>query len=83
MTEHNLSQEFPESRDIIHELKMNNAHFARLFEEYERVNSQTERAAARIEPLTTEHEAQLHRERLRLKDELYEMIKAERDKAKS
>ena len=31
---HDLIHELPEHREKIHELKMNNNHFARLFEEY-------------------------------------------------
>jgi len=76
MTEHNLIQEFPEAREVIHELKTTNAHFARLFDEYHKVNRQVQRAADRTEPLTDAHETQLHKERLRLKDELYAMITA-------
>ena len=73
--EHNLVEEFPEARETIHALKMNDAHFARLFEEYDRVNHQIHRAQERIEPMTEEHEHGLRVERLRLKDALYEMIK--------
>ena len=31
---HDLLHEFPESKDTIHELKTNNRHFARLFDQY-------------------------------------------------
>lgn len=74
--EHNLKEEFPEARAIIHDLKMTDAHFARLFEEYDRVNHAVYRAAERIDSVTEEHEKALRRESLRLKDELYGMIRA-------
>ena len=32
---HPLAQEFPEFKDAIHTLKINNAHFAKLFNEYD------------------------------------------------
>jgi len=34
LEKHDLVHEFPESRDAIHELKMNNNHFSRLFDQY-------------------------------------------------
>ena len=34
LQKHDLLSEFPDSRDSIHTLKMNNAHFAKLFEQY-------------------------------------------------
>ncbi len=35
---HDLHHEFPEYYDRIHDLKINNSHFANLFEEYHAVN---------------------------------------------
>ena len=42
---HDLHHEFPEHFDRIHELKVSNAHFARLFDEYHKIC----RAIVRIE----------------------------------
>ena len=40
---HDLVHELPEHRDTIHRLKMENAHFARLFEEYHEVDHEVHR----------------------------------------
>ncbi len=69
-TPHELSEEFPEHAEKIHELKVRDAHFARLAEEYHNVNRQIHRSESRIEPLSDEHEEELRKRRLHLKDEI-------------
>ncbi|GEM_PF-2814086 len=39
---HDLVHDFPELRDQIHELKINNRHFRKLFDEYHEVTSSVE-----------------------------------------
>lgn len=73
---HDLIHELPEYREQIHTLKMSDAHFAKLFEEYHDVTKQVERMEAEIEPATTQREEQLKIKRLHLKDQLYAMLKA-------
>lgn len=73
---HDLIHELPEYREQIHNLKMSDAHFAKLFEEYHDVTKQVERMEAEIEPATTQREEQLKIKRLHLKDQLYAMLKA-------
>jgi uncharacterized protein YdcH (DUF465 family) len=72
---HDLIHEFPEHRETIHELKVSNAHFAKLFEEYHNLDREVRRAEDRIDATTDEHEEELKRRRLQLKDELYTMIR--------
>lgn len=72
---HDLIHEFPEHRETIHELKVSNAHFAKLFEEYHNLDREVRRAEDRIDATTDEHEEELKRRRLQLKDELYAMIR--------
>jgi len=76
---HDLVHELPEFRDSIHELKMKDAHFARLFDEYHDVTRQVERMEAEIEPVATRTEEEYKLRRLQLKDELYAMLRASRD----
>lgn len=69
-TPHELAEEFPEYKDKIHDLKMNDAHFAKMFEKYHEVNRSVHRMETRIEPVTDEVEEQARRERMALKDEI-------------
>lgn len=67
---HELADEFPEHREKIHALKTSDAHFARLMDEYHEVNRAIHRAETSVEPTTEDHENQLRRQRLALKDEI-------------
>ncbi len=73
---HDLVSEFPEFRDQIHNLKLSNAHFAKLFDEYHVVNREVMRLEAEGVPVADEAFEQQKKQRLRLKDELYNMLKA-------
>ena len=46
---HSLAQDLPEYREAIHNLKMNNAHFSRILEEYEALDKQIVRAEQGLE----------------------------------
>lgn len=71
---HELAAEFPEHKDKIHELKISNNHFGRLFDEYHSVNKEVHRAEAAGLNITDEHYEELKRKRMALKDELYTML---------
>ena len=71
---HELAEEFPDQTDRIHDLKMSNAHFARLADEYHEVNRAIHRAETRVEPISDEAEQDLRRKRLHLKDEIAAML---------
>ncbi len=74
---HELAEEFPEYKERIHSLKMSDAHFARLFEEYHELNRELHRIeAAGVNVSDTEFES-LKLVRVRLKDEIYEMLHGE------
>jgi len=73
---HDLVHEFPEYRERIHELKLNNAHFARLFAEYHDVDHAVHRMEEGAEVACDERLDVAKRRRLALKDELYGMLKA-------
>lgn len=72
---HDLAHEFPEFQDKIRYLRLSDGHFAALLEKYEEVAKRVYRAEERIELLSEEEEGQLRNERVRLKDELYEMLR--------
>ncbi|MER0169506.1 MULTISPECIES: YdcH family protein [Nitrosomonas] len=71
---HDLHHEFPEYYDRIHELKTNNTHFARLFEEYHDLNREILRIEEGVENTTDEYLEELKKKRLLYKDKLYGMI---------
>lgn len=69
-TPHELAEDFPEYADKIHELKMNDTHFARLADEYHKVNREVHRMETGVEPASQEREEELRKVRVRLKDEI-------------
>jgi len=73
-TPHDLTEEFSERRERITELKTQNGHFARLVEEYNEVNRAIHRIETRVEPTSEDVEEELKRQRVRLKDEIYQML---------
>ena len=75
-TPHELSEEFPDKVDVIHDLKLNNAHFARLAEAYHQVNRAVHRAETNIEPLEAFAETELRKKRMQLKDEISALLAA-------
>lgn len=72
---HDLIHEFPEHRERIREMKMQDARFSRLFDEYHEVTKTVEKMEAEIEPVCTRTEEEAKMKRLQLKDELYSMLK--------
>ena len=72
---HDLVHELPEHRDTIHSLKMNDQHFARLFDEYHDVDHEVHRIETGVENTSDEYLEERKKRRLFLKDELYRIIK--------
>ncbi|MDR4509969.1 MAG: YdcH family protein [Candidatus Brocadiaceae bacterium] len=72
---HDLIHEFPEYRDEIHKLKMDNAHFKNLFDEYHKLDREVYRVEYDIEPRTDAAMEELKKRRLALKDELFHILK--------
>ena len=72
---HNLALEFPEYKEQIRELKLNNKHFSRLFNEYNELDLEIIRIEEDIEVSSEQYLDGLKKQRLALKDDLYGMIK--------
>jgi uncharacterized protein YdcH (DUF465 family) len=70
-TPHELADEFPELAKAIHQLRENDAHFARLADEYHTVNRAIHRAETDVEPTSDDHLVGMRKERLHLKDTIY------------
>lgn len=74
---HELAEEFPSKVDRLHELKMSNAHFAKLFDEYHVVNREIHRIETEVEPASDERSIDLRKQRMVLKDEIAGMLAQE------
>ena len=75
-TPHELAQEFPDKAELISQLKQSDAHFAKLADEYHEVNRAVHRAETDVEPTDDLHMAELRKQRLALKDEIWGMLRA-------
>ena len=73
---HDLVHEFPELLDRIHELKMNDHHFRRLFDAYHELTTEVENMENEVTPVSTHTEEEAKLRRLHLKDELYRILMA-------
>lgn len=75
LEKHDLLHELPEYRDQIHALKTSDRHFARLFAEYHEADHEVHRIETGAENTSDEYLDSVKLTRLRLKDELYRMLK--------
>jgi len=66
---------FPEFRDLISKLKTEDAHFTRLFDKHNELDQQVKNIENRIEPGSAVDIENLKKEKLKLKDELYVILK--------
>jgi hypothetical protein len=75
-TPHDLHEDFPEYGAKLTELKTNNAHAARLMEEYHTINRAVHRAETRVEPMDDLEMDKLRKQRMALKDKIYALLSA-------
>ena len=75
LEKHDLVHELPEYRDEIHRLKLNDHHFARLFNEYHELDHAVYRFEQGVENCDDQHLETLKKQRLALKDTLFAQIK--------
>jgi len=73
---HELHDEFPEVGEALHRLKVENAHFAKLADEYHEVNREIHRIEADVEAASDERAEALKKRRLALKDEIAGILRA-------
>ena len=73
---HDLVHEFPTLKDRIHNLKVSDAHFRKLFEEYHTLTRNVENMENEVTPVATTIEEEAKLRRVHLKDELYRMLTA-------
>jgi len=73
-TPHELSEDFPEKVELIHQLRGTDAHFSRLVDDYEEVNAAVHRAETDVEPTDDAHLTEMRKKRMHLKDEIAHML---------
>lgn len=72
---HDFAKEFPEFKDTIHTLKISDAHFAKLWEEYNELDKEICRIEEEIEAASDDRIEKLKTRRVYLKDEIYTRLK--------
>lgn len=75
-TPHELREEFPEFADRITALRAN-THFAKLADAYHDINRAIHRAETDVEPTDDLHIEDMRKQRLRLKDDIYIMLRGQ------
>ena len=75
-TPHELTEEFSDQVERLHELKLSDAHFSRLADEYHEINRAIHRIETNIEPASPVHEEELRKKRMMLKDEIARLLRA-------
>lgn len=73
---HELADEFPNAAEKIHELKLSDAHFAKLADAYHEVNREIHRIEAEVEATSDAYAEELKKKRLALKDEVASFLAA-------
>jgi uncharacterized protein len=73
---HPLIVEFPEFKDAIHALKRDNAHFSKLFDEYDDTDKAVNRAENGVDHLSDMALERLKKIRVVLKDQLLQLLQA-------
>ncbi len=71
---HDLEHEKPESKETILHLKTHDHHFARLYEDYQGIETEVHRFETGAENTSAEHLEDLKKQRLILKDQLFSII---------
>ncbi len=68
---HDIAHEFPQHLEKMHSLKMSDAHFAKLFDEYDRENYEIKKYEFGAAGISDDALEVMKKKRLRLKDQIY------------
>lgn len=74
MERHNLLTEFPDFQEKIHELKISNNHFRKLFDEYHELEHEIHRINTNEETTTDEYAHAVKAKLLHIKDEIFALL---------
>lgn len=73
-TPHELAEEFPNHVPLMRHLRETDGHFLRIYNAYHDINRVIHRAETDIEPMDDNHITDLRKQRMRLKDEIFERL---------
>lgn len=73
-TPNDLRDEFPDAVDILHQLKVHDAHFAKLAERYHDLNREIHRVESDVEAASDERIETLKKQRLAMLDDISTMV---------
>lgn len=74
MQKHDLLHEFPEHKEKIHDLKVSDSHFRKIFDEYHEVDHEIHRYESGASVTTDTHLNELRSKRVHLKDEVFKYL---------
>jgi uncharacterized protein YdcH (DUF465 family) len=77
-TQHDLHSEFPNDGDILHALKLEDAHFRTIADRYHDLNREIHRIESEVEAASDERLEGLKKQRLALLDDVATMISTRR-----
>ncbi|HBR99327.1 MAG TPA: GTP-binding protein [Gammaproteobacteria bacterium] len=77
LTHHPLVKEFPNHKDRIHQLKMDDRHFSKLMDNYESLDKEIFRIESGEEAADDTRLESLKYERVNLKDTLFKLLTAD------
>ena len=75
-TPHELADEFPQDVEKMHDLKVSDTHFAKLFDAYHEINRAVHRAETNVEPVEQLAEVDMRKKRSAIKDEIASYLSA-------
>jgi len=73
-TPHELTEEFPDIVDKIHDLKLSDVRFLKLSEDYHAINRNIHLAESNIEPTDDFNLENMRKTRVLLKDQIYAIL---------
>jgi uncharacterized protein YdcH (DUF465 family) len=71
---HHFVEEFPEFKENIIQLKLNNRHFKKMLDEYEVVEKKIHSIEQDVRAVSDEYSEELKKKRVKLKDKLYAIL---------
>ncbi|MDB5891652.1 MAG: hypothetical protein JWP47_2483 [Polaromonas sp.] len=71
---HDLAHEFPEHLEKMRELKLSDAHFAKLFTQYDEDNHAIQKYELGADVISDDALEELKKQRLQIKDEIYQLL---------
>lgn len=76
MEKHDILHEFPELKEKVHELKLNNQHFRKIFDAYHELDHEIHSLEMHGLPTDDTHLSELRKQRVHLKDSIFELLRA-------